>query len=624
MAFDYTNTLESAVSIDADFIVTGRDISNTQSLDTAGAWCIASTVTGNGSGSDIDFFADTFFNTGGTFDDGQVPFGWNPNSSEINFNNNGDYGDYNISPAKEGLYIWDISSSGPSGDIEVFIGPDNSSLTSVFTSSVVSTGTYGVAFVTEQLNGGTAVLSGPQVLRYQATGATWIYNIELFGLTYIPTGPTEAPAGRSSYLYTEASNSDTTQQPSSGDFILQRDAVFDTTNQDVTIELQTSTNADTSSTIFIEYATNTAGDNWTELTNISGDNTADWVTRSFDFSSIVTPTLRVRVRVSTTANFFNDFGLSTWREVGVDGGGGVGSPAITDTTPDTGVRSGDTVTITGVNFGDTQGSGNVGLINNSVTELQTVTSWSDTQITFTATFDSAYLTGQATLRVTRDDSVVSSDTLGIVISIANPSVEDVRVKTGLSISVTDKLKSIIGGWVHVYNTNIDDMEFEYLSIYEYQDLTNVNVTNRLEIHDNNTYTMSGTSIGQIANYSGANIDVLLTDGSTISSIDNSGGTDSVTLVTAVPIEITVLDFDTGLPIENANVRIQKTLSNEQILQGFTDANGVITTTYTENVPQGIIGRVRKATSPDKLFKQSSISGQIGTSGFTATVQMIPD
>lgn len=135
------------------------------------------------------------------------------------------------------------------------------------------------------------------------------------------TGPSAPPTGRSGYIYTE-----TTSPTASTTWAMRRDTSFDSTTQNVFLDLIYNLNGDTGSNVFIEYATvanpNETTD-WTILETIAGTATDSWISDTFDFSAISTTTLHIRVRLSTLNDFTNDFAFSTWREYSVDTGGGV-------------------------------------------------------------------------------------------------------------------------------------------------------------------------------------------------------------------------------------------------------------------------------------------------------------
>jgi hypothetical protein len=98
----------------------------------------------------------------------------------------------------------------------------------------------------------------------------------------------------------------------------------------------------------------------------------------------------------------------------------------------------------------------------------------------------------------------------------------------------------------------------------------------------------------------------------------------------VPVSVTVLDVNTGSPIENARVLIEAAggggpaPDGTDILTGLTNASGIVTGT-TEYVEQPIAGKVRRATTAfGTLYKTATVSGTITAAGLDVTVLMIPD
>jgi hypothetical protein len=128
------------------------------------------------------------------------------------------------------------------------------------------------------------------------------------------TGASTSPPGRAGFIYTETSSPSTYT-----DFTITRATSLDSTTQNITLNLLYNINV-TDAVMHIEYATvasPTSGD-WTTVDTVpSGTDT--WIQGSWDFSSISTPTLWLRVRTEALAsNFTNDVCISTWNEVGVD------------------------------------------------------------------------------------------------------------------------------------------------------------------------------------------------------------------------------------------------------------------------------------------------------------------
>lgn len=92
----------------------------------------------------------------------------------------------------------------------------------------------------------------------------------------------------------------------------------------------------------------------------------------------------------------------------------------------------------------------------------------------------------------------------------------------------------------------------------------------------------------------------------------------------VPVTITVKDAATGAAVQNARVRITTDVGSNLVLEGLTNASGVLTGT-TQYAAHAISGTVRRATvGYGTLYKVGSISGTTNSSGFSATVLLISD
>lgn len=92
----------------------------------------------------------------------------------------------------------------------------------------------------------------------------------------------------------------------------------------------------------------------------------------------------------------------------------------------------------------------------------------------------------------------------------------------------------------------------------------------------------------------------------------------------VPATITVKDNATGAAIENARIRITTDVGGYTVLEGLTNASGVLTGT-TEYASHAITGTVRRATDAyGTRYKVGNISGTTTSSGFSATVLLISD
>lgn len=201
------------------------------------------------------------------------------------------------------------------------------------------------------------------------------------------TGPTANPAGRSAFVYTESSS-----QVATNVWAMKRNTSFNSLTQDVKIDVLVSLAFNATTDIHIEYATIASPNettDWTILETLVGNGSADgsWIADTWDFSAIDTATLWVRVRMDTNggSDWHNDFGISTWREYGVD----VEVPAnITGVTPNEFDYDSSDIDIEGVSFEASQGTGKVYISDastlagsaNEVEVTTAINTWADTLV----------------------------------------------------------------------------------------------------------------------------------------------------------------------------------------------------------------------------------------------------
>lgn len=100
--------------------------------------------------------------------------------------------------------------------------------------------------------------------------------------------------------------------------------------------------------------------------------------------------------------------------------------------------------------------------------------------------------------------------------------------------------------------------------------------------------------------------------------------DSLYPIDIVPVTITVKDAATGSAIQNARIRILTDVGGYVVLEGLTNASGILTGT-TEYASHAITGTVRRATvGYGTLYKVGSVSGVTNSGGFSATVLLTSD
>lgn len=134
------------------------------------------------------------------------------------------------------------------------------------------------------------------------------------------------PPNHNSWVYFESSSAQTTEVP----YII-RDEVFDLSTSTLNISAYLDLDLSAGSSIIFEY-TEVSNPNkttdWNEIPSLTVDGVAQnsgtlqgtgnpgWVFVEANLSEVTSSsTVQVRVRLNLDSNFFNDFGISEWREV---------------------------------------------------------------------------------------------------------------------------------------------------------------------------------------------------------------------------------------------------------------------------------------------------------------------
>lgn len=113
------------------------------------------------------------------------------------------------------------------------------------------------------------------------------------------------------------------------------------------------------------------------------------------------------------------------------------------------------------------------------------------------------------------------------------------------------------------------------------------------------------------------------------SYRSDGATVSI-VIDPVTTLITVIDAVTKTALQNVRVLIEADTggpltAGDDIISGTTDVNGEISDSRTLASNQPIVGRARLSSSSGSLYKTGDVIGTINsTTGFTTTVQLIPD
>ena len=126
---------------------------------------------------------------------------------------------------------------------------------------------------------------------------------------------------------------------------------------------------------------------------------------------------------------------------------------------------------------------------------------------------------------------------------------------------------------------------------------------------------------------GLNADVTI-EVVTAGNVDDTDFTNTasgtVTANNAVPVTVTVLDDDTGLPIATtARVYIELVVGGTEILNSAVNASGVATANYNYSGDVDIVGWVREMSLTGTDYHPRDIGGTIESSGFSLTVRLKP-
>lgn len=130
--------------------------------------------------------------------------------------------------------------------------------------------------------------------------------------------------------------------------------------------------------------------------------------------------------------------------------------------------------------------------------------------------------------------------------------------------------------------------------------------------------------------SGSTLTISVEAGATIPTVQNTGTGSVAITANEVTLTITVVDIDTGLPIEGAMVYVTNAAQTATYIDKIeTNASGQVSFTGSLGSAQTLAGRVR-AASPDvkpytKYYKTSPVAGTFSnTANTNLTIQMIPD
>lgn len=145
---------------------------------------------GGGGSSSLTIQAENLANTGGTFNDGTVPFGVNVNSNTgINFVNRNDWAEYNVTIPQTGAYQIVYHISSPMTGSTIAFGVSG---TTFNTTNVPNNGAWD-SYQTLTASNTANFTAGNHTIRLTAGGQDWTWNLDKFVLTR--TGPMNTRLG---------------------------------------------------------------------------------------------------------------------------------------------------------------------------------------------------------------------------------------------------------------------------------------------------------------------------------------------------------------------------------------------------------------------------------------------
>ena len=123
--------------------------------------------------------------------------------------------------------------------------------------------------------------------------------------------------------------------------------------------------------------------------------------------------------------------------------------------------------------------------------------------------------------------------------------------------------------------------------------------------------------------SGQTLTINVSTGATTPTYYNTG-TGTVTVISgAVTVRVTAATVN-GTKVEGARVYLKKVSDGTVILNGLSNANGIVEdTAYTYTTDENVTGWIRKSTNTP-LYKQAPLSGTITSTGFSTTGVLILD
>ncbi|MGL1885149.1 MAG: Ig-like domain-containing protein, partial [Reichenbachiella sp.] len=155
-----------------------------------GSFTATTAMTINAAGASLTIEAENFVATGGTAQNDDNSYGFMTYSgggvTGINWNQAGDWGDYDVTISEAGDYQIDLVIGSPNNDIAAEISVDG---TVIFNEALANTGDWGT-FVSTTLGTNLTLSAGTHTIRVKGSGSNaWQYNMDYITLTKVGSSP---------------------------------------------------------------------------------------------------------------------------------------------------------------------------------------------------------------------------------------------------------------------------------------------------------------------------------------------------------------------------------------------------------------------------------------------------
>ncbi|MEJ1365628.1 MAG: hypothetical protein RPU42_11175 [Candidatus Sedimenticola sp. (ex Thyasira tokunagai)] len=160
----------------------------------------------------------------------------------------------------------------------------------------------------------------------------------------------------------------------------------------------------------------------------------------------------------------------------------------------------------------------------------------------------------------------------------------------------------------------------------------------------NSYTWNSTAVGYDAGTTGNGVEVTggsitgnetihitattgtftisVADGATVPSVSTGGAVVNVA-ANQIALQVTVLDDSTGLPINLAHVWLGKDSDKSELMNGATNASGIISTAIDYDADTDVVGWARQWDLSGTDYTPKDFSGQYTSAGFSITIRLSP-